>query len=113
MTSIHVVFPKTGDPIVVHENEAVLEGNDVFWHVRSDNPKVESVKIEFQTDFFPNKPTDRHFYVQALQSLGGRRHGKVYGTAPAAATLKYTVKGLDSGGATVTKLDPKIVVAKP
>jgi len=58
MTIVEVVFPKGGGlPIVTGGTEAVCEDQVIAWHIKSENPAVQQVKIEFNSGerFFPRR----------------------------------------------------------
>ena len=70
MTTVDVVFPKVGPPVVIGDNDAVCEDHVVAWHIKSENPEIARVRIEFGKGelFFPKRrrnveepPAHSHF----------------------------------------------------
>ncbi len=118
MADINVVFPeKKGDVFVVHEADVLPRGAIVTWCFHSDNPKIETVEVEFDdaaAAFFPTAPVPRKF-SKKLQNGEADFYGHVpnYGPLSNPMIAKYTVRGLDKKGNVVVSHDPVIVTPQP
>jgi len=118
MSEIRVHFPKTGNPIVMPDPEAVVTGRTFTWVIRSENPKISVVKIEFAKGekYFPNNSGGDSVCQKPLI----KDEASIWAVAPAVGEsnapepAKYTVYGLTTmNGSEVAKLDPKILPTDP
>jgi hypothetical protein len=134
MQNCYVTIPAEGAPIVNPEDEAVISGHRVAWHVESFNPDIHSVLIAFEA-----AGEETPFYFEPFDSDNGEADGPscrkdltlrkgganppcsvamIYGEAPSpgagkARRDKYWVKGLDANKKMLVEVDPKIVTSDP
>ena len=128
MQQIDVLFPPTGDPVVHENTHAVIQEEILTWRVRSENPSVARVKIEFSgpdPGFFPMKGTSSPSITRELSWITRPSEPSiglalVWGQAPRISAPetstrrnKYTVTGLDANGNVVGALDPQIITEHP
>ncbi len=134
MQQIDVLFPPVGDPTVHEDCHAVMQGELIMWKVRSENPAVEKVRIEFsdgdpEPGFFPidgarvRQITRGLSWVSPSRAVGAEAgrigFALVWAQAPEIVSAtpprknKYTVLGIDAAGAVVAKLDPQIITEHP
>lgn len=137
MPDLHVIFPKSGAPLVTHDRLAVFRNQVITWHIKSENPAIDKVKIDFTTDtktppFFDGSPSytkyleksqvklkDKDGNLGAAKEIG---NCVIWGEAPNfgdgsddpdRTTDKYTVVGLTAKGGKIAELDPEIMTEKP
>src|SRR5438093_1218470 len=107
MATILVVFPSSGDPIVIRYETNVRCGEIIYWSVFSLNTAVQRVSIQFQSgvNYFLDgsgiltNSTDEPLDPQPYDSTKytGMGQGCVRGVSPrysAKTTDKYSVIGL-------------------
>jgi len=120
MPNIHVVFPVTGEPILLNGAEISPRREVITWCFHSDNSQIKSVEVEFAdpaSSFFGNTATPLSRRVPLV-------HGQAdfYGHVPdypaplsMPKIAKYTVRGYDAvnGGNVVAEVDPVIITSQP
>lgn len=117
VADINVIFPKKGNACVIHEADVLPRGAIVTWCFHSDNPKIETVEVEFDdpsATFFPNAPNPTKF-SKKLEHGEADFYGHVpnYGRLSNPMIAKYTVRGLDKKGKEIVSQDPVIVTPQP
>jgi len=126
MPEVHVIFPPQGPAIVSHETQACVRERFVIWHIRSENPKIKHVLLEFKNpkdEFFSGSHrilAEMNPYTKPRSRSPRRSHQMVWGQAPnlprrlLRRRSKYTVFGKGSDGKTdvVSRLDPMILITK-
>ena len=139
MQNIYVTFPPKGPPTVNPEDEAVIAGHQISWHIENFNPAVAGVKIEFEAPegasplvYFPTFGEEPDKVVAKSKSLKKGLDPRASSTAPPCwvATIwgeapspgkgrtrrdKYWVKGIGANGNALEEfsVDPKIVTSDP
>ena len=114
MAEIHVVFPRTGRPVVHNDPKPVLCNEFVYWHIHSERAAVKKVRIEFKNKtakFFPGGNGPGNWIEKDL--MPGER---IWGKAPEYGKTrrdKYTIYALKKDGTQVTALDPEIITTNP
>lgn len=119
MPDIHVIFPKTGEPVVRQPVELATRGEPITWLIYSTNPQVRSIEVEFHdrdAKFFSNTRTTRKRRVAVT---GGQAdfygHVPPYGRLSEPKIAKYTIRAFNAvkGGRKIAEIDPVIITPKP
>jgi hypothetical protein len=120
MPNIQVVFPATGNPILLHDAEMCPRGEVITWCFHSANSEIKSVEVVFDdaaSSFFGNTSTPLSRRVPLTNG-----QADFYGHVPnypvplsSPKIAKYTVKAYDAvtGGNVVAAVDPVIITSQP
>lgn len=126
MATIVIMFPASGVPIIVNNEQRARGDENIYWKIHSLNTAVEKVRIAFAkgTDYFDdgsggltNEVTvSLRRQAYDVDKYIGMGDACTHGIAPQhSGKDKYLVEGLTSARMTVPGAsdDPKIIVEWP
>ena len=93
MPEIHIIYPKEGDPIVCQPAQVAARCEPITWCIYSDNPDVQSVRVEFANEaFFANTDTPTsHFEPLENGQVDFYGHVPEYQTLSSPKIAKYSI----------------------
>jgi hypothetical protein len=119
MPEIHVVYPNQGDPIVCQPAQVAARCEPITWCIYSDNPDVQSVRVEFANeDFFAGTPTPKGRLVPLVNGQADfYGHVPGYGSLSSPRIAKYSIHAYkDPSGMNENLdllIDPVIITPQP
>ena len=117
--NLDIIFPQrlangtSPPPIVIQPHVVAKQFDRINWTLYAVNDAIEEVEIEFSNyDFFgPGKPNFR-------KPLRGKGKETIYANVPdldeqRPVGAKYTVRGFNAEGCSISEVDPVIIVDEP